>query len=70
MGQALGLRHGDLDPMRRRVQICRREDNQNGALSNQRAQFTVEAPRRFFDLYAAYLLGEINDVATGNRTPI
>ncbi|WP_061005889.1 MULTISPECIES: tyrosine-type recombinase/integrase [Mycobacteriaceae] len=62
VGQALGLRHGDLDPMRRRVQVCRRKDNQNGALSKQRAQFTVEAPRRFFDLYAAYLLGEIADV--------
>lgn len=62
VGQALGLRHGDLDPMRRRVRVCRREDNQNGALSKQRAQFTVEAPRRFFDLYAAYLLGELADV--------
>ncbi|WP_006247333.1 tyrosine-type recombinase/integrase [Mycolicibacterium tusciae] len=62
MGQALGLRHGDLDPMRRRVQICRREDNENGALSKQRAQFTVDAPRRFFDLYATYLLGEIAEV--------
>jgi integrase/recombinase XerD len=62
VGQALGLRHGDLDPMRRRVQVCRREDNENGALSKQRAQFTVDASRRFFDLYAAYLLGEIADV--------
>ncbi len=62
VGQALGLRHGDLDPMRRRVQVCRREDNENGALSKQRAQFTVDAPRRFFDLYAAYLLGEIAEV--------
>jgi integrase/recombinase XerD len=62
VGQALGLRHGDLDPMRRRVQICRREDNENGALSKQRAQFTVDAPKRFFDLYAAYLLGEIAHV--------
>lgn len=59
VGQALGLRHGDLDPMRRRVQVCRREDNDNGALSKQKAQFAVDAPRRFFDLYAAYLLGEI-----------
>ncbi len=58
VGQALGLRHGDLDPMRRRVQVCRRDDNHNGALSKQRAQFTVDAPKRFFDLYANYLLGE------------
>lgn len=62
VGQALGLRHADLDPMRRRVQIRRREDNRNGALSKQRAQFTVDAPRRFFDLYAVYLLGEIADL--------
>ena len=62
VGQALGLRHADLDPMRRRVQVCRREDNKNGALSKQRAQFTVDAPRRFFDLYAAYLLGEIAEL--------
>ncbi|MBB4853944.1 site-specific recombinase XerD [Mycobacteroides chelonae] len=59
VGQALGLRHGDLDPMRRRVHVYRREDNENGALSKQRAQFTVDAPQRFFDLYATYLLGEI-----------
>ena len=58
VGQALGLRHSDLDPMRRRIQVCRREDNCNGALSKQRAQFTVDAPKRFFDLYATYLLGE------------
>lgn len=62
VGQALGLRHGDLDPMRKQVRICRREDNDNGALSKQRAQFTVDAPRRFFDLYATYLLGEIADL--------
>ena len=30
VGQALGLRHADLDPMRKRVQVCRREDNANG----------------------------------------
>lgn len=61
IGQALGLRHSDLDLMRRQVRICRREDNENGALSKQRVQFQVEAPRRFFDLYATYLLGEIAD---------
>ena len=52
----------DRDPMRKRVQVCRREDNANGALSKQRAQFAVAAPRRFFDLYSAYLLSEISDL--------
>lgn len=62
IGQALGLRHSDLDLMRRQVRIHRREDNENGALSKQRAQFSVDGPRRFFDLYAAYLLGEVANV--------
>lgn len=59
VGQALGLRHEDLDPMRRRVRVLRRTDNVNGALSKQRSEFTVDAPRRFFELYASYLLEEL-----------
>src|SRR5258708_4520974 len=56
IGQALGLRHADLDPMRHNVTVERRESNLNGALSKRRGQFTVKAPPRFFDLYRAYLL--------------
>jgi integrase/recombinase XerD len=59
MGQSLGLRHGDLDPMRQQVRVERREDNLNEALSKRRGEFTVKAPRRFFDLYRSYLLGEL-----------
>ena len=59
MGQSLGLRHGDLDPMRQQVRVERREANLNEALSKRRGEFTVKAPRRFFDLYRAYLLGEL-----------
>ncbi|MBF9318025.1 tyrosine-type recombinase/integrase [Mycobacteroides chelonae] len=62
VGQALGLRHEDLDPMRRQVRITRRADNVNGALSKQRDDFTVDTPRRFFDLYAEYLLEEFSRV--------
>lgn len=64
VGQALGLRHEDLDPMRRRVRVLRRTDNSNGALSKQRNTFTVDAPQRFFDLYARYLLDELSDLDT------
>lgn len=64
VGQALGLRHEDLDPMRRRIRIRRRTDNVNGALSKQRSDFEVDAPRRFFDLYAHYLLGELAAIDT------
>lgn len=59
VGQALGLRHGDLDIPRRRVTVERREDNPNGALSKQRATFAVTAPPRFFELYSRYLLDEL-----------
>jgi integrase/recombinase XerD len=64
IGQALGLRHEDLDPMRKRVEVLRRTDNANGALSKQRNTFTVEAPPRFFELYATYLLDELADFDT------
>jgi integrase len=59
IGQALGLRHGDLDPMRRRLRVQRRVDNVNGSLSKQRRLFTVEAPARTFELYRRYLLEEL-----------
>jgi integrase/recombinase XerD len=58
VGQSLGLRHEDLDPMRRRVRVERRVDNVNGALSKQRETFWVTAPARFFDLYRDYLVNE------------
>lgn len=64
VGQMLGLRHEDLDPVRRRVRVRRRTDNVNGALSKQRSDFWVDAPRRFFDLYALYLLNELADLDT------
>lgn len=58
VGQSLGMRHEDLDPMRKRVQVERREDNVNGALSKQPDTFWVTAPSRFFDLYRDYLVDE------------
>jgi integrase len=61
IGQALGLQHGDLDPMRKRLVVRRRSDNPNGALSKQRMEFNVALPTRTFDLYRAYLLGPLAD---------
>lgn len=58
VGQSLGLRHEDLDFMRKRVRVQRRTDNVNGALSKQPHTFWVTAPTRFFDLYSDYLLSE------------
>jgi integrase/recombinase XerD len=58
IGQALGLRHADIDIARRRVSIVRRMDNANGALSRQRSSFYVDLPDRFFDLYGECLVVE------------
>ncbi len=59
VGQLLGLRHGDIDIMRRQLQVIRRTDNVNGAVSKQRMTFQVEAPVRFIDLYQDYYIGEL-----------
>lgn len=69
IGQALGLRHGDLDPMRRRLHVERREDNVNGSLSKQRRTFTVEAPARTFALYRRYLLEELEPASVESDYP-
>lgn len=58
VGQSLGLRHEDLDPMRRRIRVERRPDNVNGALSKQPVTFWASAPSRFFDYYRDYLVDE------------
>jgi integrase/recombinase XerD len=58
IGQALGLRHEDLDIARHRVTVVRRENNTNAALSKQRATFTVDMPARFFDFYGQSLVDE------------
>lgn len=59
VGQAIGLRHGDLDIVRRRLQIVRRETNENGAFSKQPHAFSVDVPARFLTLYSEYLLDEL-----------
>lgn len=58
IGQALGLRHEDLDIARKRVTVIRREDNQNGMLSKQRTTFTIDMPARFFAFYGESLVDE------------
>lgn len=59
IGQALGLRHGDLDIPNKRIVIQRRDNNVNGALSKTPDLFEVKMPRRFFDLYSKYLLEDL-----------
>jgi site-specific recombinase XerD len=58
IGQALGLRHEDLNIARKQLSVVRREDNANGALSKQPATFTIDIHPRFFELYGTYLVDE------------
>ncbi|TFD84449.1 transposase [Cryobacterium lactosi] len=59
VGQALGLRHGDLLIPRKHVLVERRDNNLNGATSKTPDLLDLSMPRRFFDLYADYLLKEL-----------
>jgi integrase len=59
IGQALGLRHGDLDPGRHKITIVRRPDNVNGAVSKQPDTFSVKVRPLVFDLYREYLIEEL-----------
>ena len=58
IGQALGLRHSDLDVRSNMVSVLRRTDNLNGALSKRRSTFEVKSPARFFSLYREHLISE------------
>lgn len=59
IGQALGVRHGDLDIPRKTIRVVRRDNNSNRSLSKMPDVFEVIMPRRFFDLYRRYLLDEL-----------
>jgi len=58
IGQALGLRHEDLNLAGRRILVVRRDDNANGALSKQRSSFEVQLSDRFFAYYGTSLVEE------------
>lgn len=58
IGQAIGLRHEDVDIARKRVRVVRRENNANGALSKQRHEFVVDVPPRFITYYGLSLTDE------------
>lgn len=59
IGQALGLRHGDLNIPEQRLSIVRRENNANEAVSKTTTTLDLKVHGRFFDLYSRYLLREL-----------
>jgi integrase/recombinase XerD len=61
-GQALGLRHADIDTRERNVVVVPREDNDNGARPKSRKAVTMPLSRDMCRLYLDYMHGEYGDI--------
>src|SRR5262249_54687050 len=57
IGEALGLRHADIEPAERQVRVCHRA-NANGARSKSRDDRVILVTGELVRLYADYLHGE------------
>jgi integrase/recombinase XerD len=63
IGQALGLRHQDLRSRERLIQVVPR-DNPNAARTKSREPLTIHVSASLMQLYAEYLVEEIQDVVS------
>lgn len=61
IGQALGLRHQDIDTQANELWIVPRDDNINGARAKTRRQYMVPIGMGLVDLYTDYLVHEYPD---------
>jgi integrase len=62
VGQALGLRHGDIDSPAREIRIVPRADNANDARAKCRSVHTVAVTSALIRLYSEYLFVEYRDL--------
>lgn len=62
IGQALGLRHSDIQSWDNLIQIVPRDENANGARSKGRDSYTIHVSRELMELYADYLLSEFDEI--------
>ena len=60
IGQALGLRHGDISVERGELRIEPRDDNVNGARAKRREPLTVYPSAWVLDLYVRYIVEELD----------
>lgn len=58
IGQALGLRHSDIDSRNKRVLIIPRNDNVNGARAKTRVEYSIVVSSQLLELYSDYLVEE------------
>jgi integrase len=61
IGQALGLRHQDIQSWDNQIQIVPRTGNINGARAKTSKTYTVHVSRELMSLYTDYLLNEFNE---------
>lgn len=64
IGQALGLRHEDIQSQDNVIRIVPREDNINGARAKTRETYPIHVSMELMDLYTEYLLEELGDYYT------
>ncbi len=62
VGQALGLRHGDIDSPARQIHIVPRDDNANDARAKCRSIETIPVTASLIRLYSEYLFAEYGDL--------
>jgi|HubBroStandDraft_1064217.scaffolds.fasta_scaffold20319_2 integrase/recombinase XerD len=62
VGQALGLRHGDIASQRKEIHIVPRDDNANGARAKTRSSHCIPVTASLIRLYSEYLFSEYGDL--------
>lgn len=62
VGQALGLRHGDMASPAREIRIVPRRDNANGARAKTHTEHVIPVSRALIRLYSEYLFREYGDL--------
>jgi site-specific recombinase XerD len=64
IGQALGLRHEDIQSWDNVIRIVPRDNNSNGARAKTRDPYIVHVSRELMGLYTDYLVHEFDDTAS------
>jgi integrase/recombinase XerD len=61
IGQALGMRHSDIQSWDNLIWIVPRDDNANGARAKTKNKYSIHVSQELMGIYSEYLLTEFND---------
>ncbi|MFL0809213.1 MAG: site-specific integrase [Agarilytica sp.] len=62
IGQALGLKHEDIQSWKKQIAVTYRENNPNQVFSKSRQTLYVHISSQWLDLYTDYLITDMNDI--------